>query len=206
MDDTKITTKTTLKTALKLGEECKLSGHCCKFGSGFVLEDEIKDLAKYFKLSEEGFKKKYLDEKESFNTKHFKLKTKKEIINKKMMPFGKCIFLKDNLCSIHKVKPLHCRIGNCSRHGEKLSIWFFLKYFVNNEDPESIRQWAIYLKTHPTIPGGNLDELVPDKNQLEKILNYEIFKEVDFKKRKETKIKKETTKKEQRKNKETTMK
>ena len=57
-----------------------------------------------------------------------------------------------------------------------LEQWFTLNHFVNVDDPESIRQWAVYLKTHDTIQGGSLEELVPDKKLLKKILNYEIIK------------------------------
>jgi len=51
-----------------------------------------------------------------------------------------------------------------------------LNYIVNSSDPEAIRLWAEYLKTHPTIPGGDLEELVPDKERLKKILNFEILR------------------------------
>lgn len=51
-----------------------------------------------------------------------------------------------------------------------------LNHQVNVNDPESIRQYAIYLKTHTTIPGGELEELVPDKERLRKILDFTILK------------------------------
>lgn len=163
-----ITKETTIQEILKIGSHCTRSGHCCSYSGGFVLEGEILIMAKHIGINEDEFKQRYLDEIESFNTKHFKLKS-----NKDSKPFGPCIFLKNNLCSIHEVKPLHCRVGSCHRLGEQLSIWFALNYFVNKNDPESIRQWAQYLKTHPSIPGGELHELIPNQEELKKILSYE---------------------------------
>ena len=49
-------------------------------------------------------------------------------------------------------------------------------YFVNKDDPESIRQWNQYLKTQPTIEGGKLKDLVKNKKRLNKILNYDILR------------------------------
>ena len=57
-----------------------------------------------------------------------------------------------------------------SKFGEQLSIWFVLNHLLDPHDPEAIRQWASYLKTHPTIPGGELHQLVSDKQKLHKIL------------------------------------
>ncbi len=157
--------------------ECKKCGKCCQFDSGHLVEDDVKKISSHLRMTQENFTKKYLDESEKFNTKAFKPKLVKE----RTMPYGRCIFLKDNLCSIHSVKPLHCKIGSpCMQHGEAASVWFTINYFVNKDDPESIRQWATYLKTHPTIPGGTLKDLVPDGEKLKKILSYEILTEKDF--------------------------
>ena len=93
------------------------------------------------------------------------------------MPYGECVFHdKKQGCTIHEVKPLHCKVGSCNDHGEAIHLWFTINYFVNKNDPESVRQWATYLKTHPTIPGGELEDLVPDKEMLSKILSYEILR------------------------------
>jgi hypothetical protein len=51
-----------------------------------------------------------------------------------------------------------------------------LNYVLDHQDPDAIRQWAVYLKTHPTIPGGELEELVPDKEMRDKIMSYEILR------------------------------
>lgn len=164
-----ITKNTRISEILKLGQECKQCGYCCSHGSGFLIGDDLKNIAKYLKITEKEVKQKYLEEKELFNTKLLRPKLKKSD-----KPYGKCIFLEDKKCKIHKVKPLQCRVGNCNEHGEKLSIWFMLNYLVNKDDPESIRQYAAYLKSGgKTIPGGKLEELVPDKEKLRKILNFE---------------------------------
>ena len=170
----KLTKLSPREEVLEMGSVCDMSGHCCKFGGGFVIKEDIERLAKHFNMTEKEFEDKYLDEYISFNTKHHRLKS-----NKDGKPYGPCIFLgEDNLCTIHEIKPLHCKVGSCCHtDGEQLSIWFALNHFVNPKDPESIRQWAIYLKTHPTIPGGELHELVPDEEELERILNYEELKQ-----------------------------
>lgn len=110
-----------------------------------------------------------MEEKELFNKKLLRprLKTKDK-------PYGECIFFSNNGCSIQKVKPLQCRVGNCNEYGEQLSIWFMLNYLVDKDDPESIRQYSAYLKSGgKTIPGGKLEDLVPDKNKLKRILEFE---------------------------------
>ncbi len=79
-------------------------------------------------------------------------------------------------CMVHEVKPLFCKVGNCHEHGESLNQWFMLNHLVNENDPESIRQWAVYLKQNDVIPGGSLQELVPDKNKRNRILQFKILK------------------------------
>lgn len=165
-----ISKKTPKKTILKLGKECKRCNKCCKFGSGFLISEDLKNIADFLGIKEEELKKKHLEEVEKFNTKRFRPVTLKQ--GKK---YGVCVFLSQDGCKIHPVKPFECKISNCSKYGQSISIWFMLNYFVNADDPESIRQYAVYLKTHPTIPGGKLQELVPDKEKLRKILSYEIL-------------------------------
>ena len=166
-----ITKKTPLKDVLLLGQNCQRRNNCCKHGSGCLVGDDIRHIGDYLKISEKELIKDYLDEVERFNSKLFKPKTVKQ-----GKPYGPCIFFDGNGCRIQEVKPLECRIGNCNEFGQRLSIWFMLNYQINPNDPESIRQYALYLKTQPTIPGGRLEELVPDKERLKKILDFTIFK------------------------------
>ena len=165
-----ITKQTPKDDVIRIGEECDRCGHCCKYDSGIVIEDDIPRIAHFLEISEKEFREKYLDEIEKFNTKKFKIK--REETGK---PYGPCLFYEGKEgCLIHEAKPLHCKVGNCKEQGEELSIWFMLNHFVNPDDPESIRQYAVYLKTHGTIPGGRLDELVPDKKRLSRIMNFQI--------------------------------
>jgi Fe-S-cluster containining protein len=164
-----ITKKTKLKDVLKAGKECNKCGNCCSHGTGFLVDGESKNISKFLDIKEEELDK-LLDEVELFNKKMLRPKT----IGK---PFGKCVFLKDKLCSIQEVKPLHCRIGNCNSDGEEISAWFTLNYLVDPKDPESVRQYKIYLETGgKLIKGGEIEELVPDKQKLSRILNFEIIK------------------------------
>lgn len=166
-----ITRKTKLSTVLKIGEECEKCSHCCSHGSGFLVGEDVKKIARFLKISEEELKKKYLEEITLFNTTLFRPKLKKD-----GKPYGKCVFLGKD-CKIHKVKPLQCKIGNCKEEGEELSLWFMLNYQLNDKDPESIRQYAVYLKAGgKTLEGGKLDEICKDKGKLKKILGYEVLK------------------------------
>jgi Fe-S-cluster containining protein len=167
-----ISKKIPKETVLKLGKECKMCGNCCKYTSGFLVDDDIIRIARFLRTTTDKLKEKYLEEHERFNTKILRPK-----LIKGTKPYGKCIFYNEQVgCTIHEVKPLHCRIGNCNTYGDDLNQWFMLNYFVNPDDPESIRQWKIFLTQNKPIPGGSLNELVPDEGKLKKILSYEVLK------------------------------
>jgi Fe-S-cluster containining protein len=169
-------TKDTPRDELLRTSECRRCGHCCGFGSGALADnDELKRLAKHLRISEDSLRENFLEEVERFNTK----KLRPRLMRKNGMPYGSCIFLKNSLCSVHDAKPLECRIGTCGPDGEARSIWFSLNYFVDTADAESIRQWAMRLETHPTIEGGELRDLVPDKRMLKKMLEDWKDKKVD---------------------------
>jgi Fe-S-cluster containining protein len=168
-----ISIKTPQEKIIKLAGDCHKCNNCCKYSTGFLVEGDSKKIARFLNISEKELKEKFLEEGEKFNTKLLRPK----ILRKNGKPYGECIFLDEKeSCTIHKVKPLHCKVGNCNEHGEEIHLWFTLTHFVNKNDPESVRQWATYLKTHPTIPGGKLEELVPDKKQLKEILDYTILR------------------------------
>jgi len=167
-----ITKDTELKDVLK--HDCDKCGHCCSYGTGFAVKEDIKPIAKYLNVKEKELKEKWMEEVEIFHTKLWRPKTIKKP-EQRDKPFGKCVFLKDKICSIHKVKPLQCRIGNCK--SEELALWFMLNYQVNANDPESIREFASYLKHGgKTLPGGELNNLIQDKEKLNKIIKYEIMR------------------------------
>lgn len=151
-----------------LDQDCDKCGHCCSYGTGFAIKENIKPIAKFLNVKEEELKEKWMEEVEVFHTKLWRPKTIKK-------PYGNCVFLKDKICGVHKVKPLQCRIGNCK--SEELALWFMLNYQVNANDPESIREFASYLKHGgKTLEGGQLTDLVPDKEKLNKIIKYEIMR------------------------------
>ncbi len=160
---------TPLEEVEKLGDGCTRCGHCCSFGSGYFLDEDIARIASKLNMRKKDFIKEFLEEKEVYNTKVHKSK-----IRNTSKPYGPCVFFsRADGCVIHEIKPLHCRVGmGCGRHGEEISHWFALNYLVDPDDPESVRQWALCLRYKDTIPGGRLHELVPDKEKLGKILNY----------------------------------
>ena len=154
---------------IELGQNCEKCGHCCSFGSGFIQVDELEELSKNLKITKDELKKKYLKQTEMYHKKVYKFKIKQ----KNELPYGKCIFLKNNICLIHDFKPLHCKIGTCNENGEHISEWYLSNYLVVPLDPESIRQWALRVSLHPTIKGANPHEIVKDKRRLKEYLNYE---------------------------------
>ena len=174
MENTKLHKDTDVKDILVLGNPCKCDACTvgCRHGSGFLADDDIPKLAKFMDISEEVLKKEFLEEVEKFNTKRYRPR-----ILRKNKPYGKCIFFDEEIgCKVHEAKPLECRTSmGCKDYGEELSIWFMLNHFVNKDDAESVRQYASYLKSGgKMIEGASLQELVPDKEKLKKILNFEI--------------------------------
>ena len=168
---------TPLREVLELAAPCQCNAcnHGCKFGSGALAGDDSKNIAKFLKISEGELKQQFLEEKELFNKKILKPK----LLREKNKIHGKCIFYDDNKgCTIHEVKPLECKTSiQCKDYGEELSIWFMVNHVIDAEDPESVRQYAQYLKTGgKLIPGASLEDMVPDKEKLRKILNYDILK------------------------------
>lgn len=169
-----ISKKTPEDVVIGLARECdKTCGKCCTYGSGFLAKQDFPRIAKLLGVNEEELKKGYLEKTEIFNTELHRPK-----LIKKGKPYGVCIFYnKQEGCTIHSAKPLQCKATNpCSVYGNELDQWFMLNYAVNPADPESIRQWALYLKFNETIPGGELNQLVRDSLKLKKILSYEILK------------------------------
>lgn len=168
-----ITKETPVKMMRELGKACQKCGNCCSHGTGIVVESDIPRMARFLKIPEDNLKSDYLEETEMFNSKAWKIR---QVKGKK--PFGPCIFLgREKECDIHVAKPFHCSIANCTDYAEQAIQWFYLNYLVNPLDPESVRQWASYLKHREfVIEGGQLEDIVPDSERLRKILSYEIVK------------------------------
>ncbi len=174
MNKITITKSTPLSKILRLGRECSRCGKCCTHGTGFLVEKDIPAIAEFLGITKEELIKNCLEPVTKFNTTLYRPLS----VKKKNKAYGTCIFFNSEQgCRIHPVKPLQCKISSCNEYGENISVWFDLNYFVNPNDPESIRQWKIYLDCRgKTIPGAGLNELVPDKKILNKILNYEVLK------------------------------
>lgn len=172
-----ITKNTPLKEVLKLASPCRCSAcnHGCKYGSGSLVGEDAENIARFLGISVEELKKGFLEEVELFNKKMMRPR----LIRDDKKPSGRCVFYDDeNGCTIHEVKPLECKASmGCKDYGEELSIWFMVNHAVDANDPESIRQFAQYIKSGgKIIPGAELENIVPDKERLKKILSYETFK------------------------------
>ena len=63
-----ITKDTPLKDVLEFGKECKQRDHCCQFGGGFVIKEDIPRIAVFLGVKEDELKEKYLNEATHFNT------------------------------------------------------------------------------------------------------------------------------------------
>ena len=169
-----ISKNTRLQDVLKLAPPCKCHAcsHPCTMGSGFLAHSDLTPIAKFLGLTEKELKENHLEEVEMFNKTFFRPK----LHRKDGKPYGKCTFY-DNLkgCTIHPVKPLQCKTSmGCSPYGDHLSAWFVLNHLVDTDDPEAVRQYAQYLKNGGTkISGGELHEIVEDKEKLRKMLSYE---------------------------------
>jgi len=175
-----ITRNSTEEEIIKNAPPCKCvrCEHGCNFGSGCFTDDQLPAVAEFLKISEEKLKEKYLEQITKFNTTLWRPKHKKNKFG-----FGPCVFFEGGLlkakgCSIHDVKPKECQVAmGCTDEGEENILWFNMNHFPNENDPESIRQYAVYLKSGgKTLPDCSLEELVPDKEKLKKILGYEILK------------------------------
>lgn len=159
----------------------------CETLPGFIHESEFENISGKLGVSIEELKKNFLREISAYNKKLHK--PKHEAIEKRLgfkptstfheLPYGKCVFLnrdKPNKheCMLGDAMPMHCKIASESNHSEKLHAWYLLNHAVDADDPNSLREWAIYLKTHATIPGGELHELVPDSSKLKSILQNDV--------------------------------
>lgn len=167
---------TPLKEVLKLAAPCRCNAcsHGCRYGSGLLAGEDKKSIAAFLGISEEELKKGFLEEVWQFNAKMLRPR----LLKKGNKPYGRCTFYDEQKgCTIHEAKPLQCKTSiGCRDYGEDLSVWFMVNHIVNPDDAESVRQFAQYIKSGgKLIPGASLQEIVPDKEKLRKILDYENF-------------------------------
>jgi Fe-S-cluster containining protein len=151
---------TELKEVLKLAAPCMCNScrNGCKYGSGFLVGNDSKNMAKFLSIPEADLKRDYLEEVEMFNNKMLRPK----LLRKGNNPYGRCIYYDDEKgCMIHQAKPLQCRTSiACKGYGEELSLWFMVNYIVDAKDPKSIEEFSKYLKYGgKTIEGASVEEL-----------------------------------------------
>jgi Fe-S-cluster containining protein len=147
---------TSPQEAAQLGSACCRKGTCCRMGSGIVRDEELPAIASAVGVSVEELKHDFLERHSRFGTTHWRFRMR---TNGK--PYGPCVFFDEGAtaCTIHDVKPLYCRVGICDHNGAGLMQWYNARYFLNLDDPNSIREYAIATKGG-TIPGASVKELV----------------------------------------------
>lgn len=170
---------TPVSEVLKRAPPCSCSScnHGCTMGSGFLAQNDFEPLAQFLGISVTELKKKYLERRMLFGKEHWRPRLLRKINPRtgKKMPFGKCIFFKNNKCSVHPAKPLECKIAmGCKPYGEQLTQWFMLNHLIDTNSPESMQEYASYLSAGgKTLPGGTLRELIPHAQKRKKMLNPE---------------------------------
>ena len=80
MGKASITKNTPLNYVLNLTHPCKCEAcaNGCKYGSGFLVEEDIPRIANHLGITKEVLKKEFLEEFEKFNTKKFRPKILKK--------------------------------------------------------------------------------------------------------------------------------
>ena len=143
-------TKINFKDGIKF--ECQGSGNCCvsreSYGYVYLSTNDLKRFAEYFNLSIKDFKSKYYEITDGFI--HL---TEKKNIN------GKCIFLKNNRCTVYKSRPTQCRTWPFWNENMEAKIW--------NEEIQSL------------CPGVGKGKIIK-KSQIEKKLNTDKKNEADM--------------------------
>jgi hypothetical protein len=161
-----ITKNTRKEEIIKIGEECGQCGKCCLHQSGFLIDSDLNEISSFLGITNDELKREYLVSQDLFG----KIMYRPKIV-KNEKAFGPCIFLEnEKVCKIHNVKPFMCKIGCCNKYGNDIMEWFMLNYVVMPYNKASIMQWSTRIKTHPTIKGGSVDELIPDKDIRKKLL------------------------------------
>ncbi|MFH2021588.1 MAG: YkgJ family cysteine cluster protein [archaeon] len=166
-----ITYKTKKEEIEKLSFPCKCPAceNPCRFGSGALVDGDLKKLSDNLGLTEKETKEKYLEEITRFGTTLLKPK-----VMRKDLPYGKCIFFEeDKGCKVHDAKPTECRIAmGCKDYGEEIITWFHLNYYLDTSKPESVRQYKLYVESGGKVLDGGELHSIATTEQLEKIERY----------------------------------
>ncbi len=152
----------------------------CKFASGYVLDEEIKDIAHFLGITEEELKREYLEKTERFGKEMFRVKQDKKKIfsdeGKIELPNGKCVFYDERFgCLLGDKRPLFCKLPNHPLLSKDLIEWFDINFVIDPDDPKTLKEWEGYVKMKSdVIPGGELESIIP-KERLDEIRNKNIF-------------------------------
>ncbi len=139
----------------KLTRSCTQCGHCCRFGSGFLIESDIRPMADYLSVSVDELKKQYLEEATLLTHTVYRPK----LIKQKGKAYGTCVFLKDSRCSIYSVRPLYCRIGTgCMNHADRIWQWFLYHHVAKH----SKTAWDEFQCLHKDWKEAGKDVLLTD--------------------------------------------
>jgi hypothetical protein len=169
IDITKYTPK---ERVLSMNKNPQRPGEVCKMSACLIHDDEVEEIANKLDLTKDQLTKNLLDKIHVYGKIIHKPKLEKKD-GKEHLPIGTCVFFNESKCKLEDKMPLHCKLSTADSHGHKLHLWYMLNHVIDKSNPDAIREWNVYLKTHPTIPGGELHELVPEKTKLEKILSYD---------------------------------
>lgn len=154
--DTTVQTKSTKEELENLTSTCTQCGHCCRFGSGFLLESDIKPLAEYLSVSVDELKENYLEE----TTLLTKTLYRPKLIKHDKKTYGTCVFLKDSRCSVYPVRPLYCRIGTgCMNHADRIWQWFLYHHVAK----QSKAAWDEFRCLHKDWQTAGKDVLLNDE-------------------------------------------
>ena len=152
----------------------------CKLSSGYVLDEEIKDIANFLGITEEELKREYLEKAERFGREIFRVKQEKKKLSTEEgeieLPHGKCVFYDERFgCLLGDKRPLFCKLPNHPLLSKDIIEWFDINFIIDPDDPKTLREWEQYVKMkEDVIPGGEIENIIP-KEQLEKIRKKNIF-------------------------------
>ena len=168
---------TPLAEVQKLAPPCRCGAcsHGCTMGSGFLAESDFGPLAKFLGITVGELRQKHLEPVEQLNRTMWRPRLER----KENKPYGRCTFYDaEKGCTVHAAKPLHCKVSmGCRPYAGKLHAWFVLNHVLNRHDPEALRQYADYLAAGgESIPGGSIEELVPDAEQRQRIMRFGVLK------------------------------
>jgi hypothetical protein len=159
-EKSEVTAESTLIELQSIGKtDCGACGHCCEYGSGYLLDEDIKRLAEHFQISKEEFLKRYAEPITIFNTKGWRLR---QIRTK--FPAGQCVLYdKQKKCTVHEKKPVYCSITTCKPCGGDIVHWFRYHHYVNKNDKVSVDEYNRLKQFFTSLKDG--EQITGTKNK-----------------------------------------